>query len=250
MKVFTFASLKGGVGKSASALSVAAILSEQYRTLLIDLDPQAASSCHLNNEVTETTNKTIRQVIKGEFMPDEAIVKGQYFDFIPAEIELQIIELELLNKSNRDFLIHEIVSSLSDKYEYCVIDTPGDLGIMTRSALIAADIAVIPAHLDRWGGRAIGITMNAIDDMKDMKKYTRKNTSVIILPTFYETRRELKEMILNNLKEEYPNELYPGLIHNSTEISKAFSQEGEFLKPGSRSYEEYKDFTDYLVKKA
>jgi chromosome partitioning protein len=244
MKVISFTSLKGGVGKSASALSVAAILAEKYKVLFLDLDPQGASSCHLSDDFGE---KTIRQVIKGEIMADEAIIHlDGRFDFIPAEFELSMIEMELLNAPNREFLINEIVSGLSGSYDYCVIDTPGDLGIMTRSALIASDIAVIPTQLERWGARAIRVTLEVIEKLRPLKKYTKKEIREVLIPTFY-ANREVQNKVLPLLQENYSDILYSGMIKNSVEIQKAFSQEGEFLKPGGNSYEEYKAFTEYLL---
>lgn len=245
MQVLSFVSLKGGVGKTSSAITTARILAEQgNRVLLVDLDPQNAASSHFFDEVP--LGKTIHQVLLNQIEMEESIQKVSHnLDFIPSEIELSLIESELAGITNQSFILLEALETIADNYDYCVIDTPPALGLLTKSAVIASDRVIIPTQLEKWAIRAIEATKRGLSDCKKAAKYTGKNFTTIILPTFFEGNRKIKEILLNSLRETFM-EVSETVIHLSTEVGKTYAQTAVFLNPSTRAHREYWAFLSEL----
>jgi chromosome partitioning protein len=243
MKTITFASLKGGVGKTASALSTAGILAQEKRVLIIDLDPQMAATSHLAPE----SDRTIRQVLNKSLEITNAILRvTDNLYFIPAQLELMLLETELLTKPNREYILHDKLQELEDNFDYCILDTPPAVGLLTRSALIASNAVVIPAQMESWASKAISVTREVIEDCREASKYFKKSIDEFVLPTFWEDNRQIKNMVLDLISKKYPAQVTGTKIHRSEDIARTYSQRGEFLPEKSRAYIEYSEFCGYL----
>jgi chromosome partitioning protein len=249
MKTFAFATVKGGVGKTSIALQTAKILSENYRVLMLDLDPQSAATAHI---VTDKIAGTIRNVFNEEKNIEDVIINvGKNFDFIPSEIELAYVEAEMSSVPNSSFRIFQKLtdpteSSIESDYDFCVIDSPPAVGLLMNSAIIASDITIIPTQLESWSVRGIGPTLKAVATCRKAKSLVKKGIKEIILANMYDNR-VVKNEFLNFLKVQYEDKFYPKPIHHRSDISSTFSSAGEFLPENSKSYEEYKSFVDFLL---
>ncbi len=157
MKTITLASAKGGVAKSASAISISYVLSQLgHKVLLIDSDPQNAATRHFVEDFAGIEYKTTRQLLlKEAYLQDCLIPVYDGVDFIPSQLRLLNIEKELADENNPLFILHDILTEVDDQYDYCVIDTAPWMGLMTRSALICSDIVIIPTLLEKWPVEAI-----------------------------------------------------------------------------------------------
>lgn len=248
METISFVSIKGGTGKSSSSIVTAFLLSETDRVLMVDLDPQNALTSHFIKDIATVQDRTVRQVLKEEAEIQNCIVKiNNNLDLLPAEIELGIIERELAGISNQIFLLYDALEAVKHTYKYCIIDTPPTMSLITKIGVVASNTIIIPTQLEAWGIRGLSATLNEIEDCKRVQKYINQRISkIMVLPTFFESNRTVKETYLEALKKEYQDYLSRSLIHSASEISKTFSMPGETLSKNTRAYGEYQDFVEEL----
>lgn len=250
MKIISLVSIKGGVGKSATSIAIAQILSEHHKVLLIVSDPQNATTSHFIENLEDIENKTLRQVLNREIVLLDSIINiNNKLDVLAGEIELCLIEKELAGISNQFFLLYDFLSEIESEYEFVVIDTTPAISLLTKMAIITSDIIIIPTQLEKWAIKAINATLLEIEDCKQAQKYIDKKIErILILPTFYEERRVVKQFFLNTLKANYLDFISQHVIHSSVEISKTCSMQKELISPGSRSYLEYKNVVNEILK--
>lgn len=251
MKTFSISSVKGGVAKSVTAISMAYLLSEEYRVLLVDSDPQNAMTSHFVEELTSIKDKTVRQILKGEKEVGDCLIRiSDTFHFLPSEIELANIERELNASANLWFLMYKALKKIENDYDFCIIDTTQSLHFTTNISIIASDVVIIPTQCEKWAIRAIQATVEEIARRKtDQELIGKSIESIVILPTFYEENRAIKKVFLDLIKEKFSEYITKTVIHTATEISKTFAIAQEFLTKGSRAYDEYKRFLSELKEK-
>ncbi len=254
MKTFSFISLKGGVGKTASALSVAQELGRRgHSVLLVDLDPQnAATSHYLTHEVLIENPYSVGAILKGKTDAILAAVSVDYnetsmsrIDLIPSEIELSLIDHELGNVPNREYLLYEALSLVETRYDYCVIDTPPMLGFLTYSAAIASDRVIVPTQLEKWAVRATGTTLRGLELCRKSQRYIGKSFEAGILPTFWSERNRLYRTIMEMLSELHGPAVLPVNVPGLVEVKKTFTRtRGEL--PEGKARAAYAALTDIL----
>ncbi len=250
MKTITLASAKGGVGKSASAISISYILSQLgYKVLLIDADPQNAITRHFVNGYSSIEEKTIRQMLLKEAKLGGCLISAyDGVDFIPSQLRLLNIEKELADENNPLFILHDILKEVDSEYDYCIIDTAPWMGMLTKSALICSDIVVVPTILEKWPVEAIEIILENIEKAVHTQKYLdKKIQKVYLLPTFYEERIIVLQAYLQALKEDYPEYITKTAIHKAAEIGRTYSIEGAALDKKSRAYSEYLSLVNEII---
>jgi len=251
MKVICVHSAKGGVGKTTTALSIASIFAEQdYRTLMLDLDPQAAATRHLAVETSTEYDwdKTIHQVLLGELPLDNTLIHPwPNLSFCPSQLRLQNIERDLADETNPVFVIHDLLDTIRNDFDFCVIDTAPNSGLLTKAALAASHEVIIPCLTEKWPIESLEISMEMIEKIKTAQKYlATKIEGVRILPTFFEERRQLTEAFYYALKQGYANYLTQTVIHRSADIGKTYGQALGRLEHSMRAKEEYMQLVDEI----
>lgn len=248
-KIITVHSAKGGVGKTTTSLSISHILARLgFNVLLVDVDPHTACTNHLSNVISDSyRNSTIRQLILNKLDFDDIATKPyKNVDFIPSQLRLQNIESELASENNPIFFFYEQINNLS--YDFIVIDTPGNVGFMTRSAMLSSDYIIIPSQLEAWPIEALEISFETITRIKQTQKYIdRSIEKILILPTFFEERRQLSSAFHQSLKSVYSDYLSNNVIHRAVSISKTYSTPGAVLEEGTRSYLEYLNVVKEII---
>ncbi len=250
MKVITLASAKGGVAKSASAISISYVLSQLgYKVLLIDTDPQNAVTRHFVNDSTQIKHKTLRQLfLKKQYIHDCLIPAYDGVDLLPSQLRLINIEKELVDENNPLFILHDILIEVDNGYDFCVVDTAPWMGLLTKSALVCSNIVIIPTILEKWPVEAIEIMFNNIEKAIQTQKYlNRKIERVFLLPTFFEERVVVLKAYLQALQEDYPEYVTKTVIHKSAEIARTYSIEAATLDKKSRAYNEYLSFVHEIL---
>lgn len=233
MKTLIFTNQKGGVGKTASALSVGAALSKLgYKVLLIDIDPQGhlGKSCGV---IPDESEPTICEILQGKARPADAIQKASGgYDIIPADIRLTGAEIELANKPGRDVILRQALQEVADEYQYAIIDAPPSLGILAIMGLTAADGVIIVLKSDFLALDGVAMLLDTIEVIKQRLNSDLKVTGVLM--TFYNPRKKIAQDILGMIEEGLP-----GLVFN-TKISTGVVMEEA---PGFR-----KDIFQYVPK--
>lgn len=240
---------KGGVGKTTTTQSMAAILTDKgFKVLCVDLDPQAnlSFSVGANNE-----GYTIYEVLKNEVPIEKVIQNSDTSDIIPSNILLSGAELEF-TKTGREYILRESLGSLKDKYDYIIIDTPPALGILTINAFAASDKLIIPMGADIFSLQGIVQLNNTINEVK---KYC--NNSLIvegILLTKYNTRTILSKEMLETIIQaasQLGTKVFSRYIRSSVSIQEAQTEQANIFNysPKSNAQEDYRMFIEEFLGK-
>ncbi|GAK90559.1 chromosome (plasmid) partitioning protein ParA [Nonlabens ulvanivorans] len=187
-KIIAIANQKGGVGKTTTAVNLAASLGVlEKKVLLIDADPQANATSGLGIDVETVENGTY-QLLEHTVPALELIIKtdSPNLDIIPAHIDLVAIEIELVDKDQREYMMREAVVPLKEVYDYIIIDCAPSLGLLTLNALTASDSVLIPIQCEYFALEGLGKLLNTI---KSIQKIHNDQLDIEgLLLTMYDSR--------------------------------------------------------------
>ncbi len=244
MKTICFASKKGGVSKTTSALVTGLMLAEKSRVLMVDLDSQNALTSFFFEDLGEIAGKTVLEGLKGEKLFKQTIFKiNENLHVIPSVLEFEAIDE--WQRTGKELLLRKELKKLDDQYDYVILDTPPNLRTETVLGLVAADVIVIPARLEKMDTRAIDFTMDKINSqIREDFNPTLKN--IYLLPTQYNYQnRTVNDLAYDTLKEEYPEFTLGIKIPYSSKISQ-FNYIGFDNKKLNGEFAEYRELTEVL----
>jgi len=220
-KIIAFANQKGGVGKTTSAINIAAALGiAGKRTLLIDCDPQGNASSGVGIRKTHIKT-TVYDVLIGRCRAADAVIQTEYqnLSVIPSGMDLAAAELELADVENRQNRLKDPLSDLADDFDYILIDCPPSLGMLTVNALTAANGVVIPMQCEYFSLEGLSQIMMTIKQVK--KLYNPSLSLTGILVTMYNGRLNLSLQVLDELKKHYADKLFSVAITRNVRLSEA-----------------------------
>jgi len=220
-KIIAIANQKGGVGKTTTTVNLAASLGVlEKKVLLIDADPQANASSSLGIDVDAVEKGTYR-VLEHSINADDAIVSSNSpnVDIIPAHIDLVAIEIELVDKKNRESMLKQAIISLKDKYDYILIDCAPSLGLLTLNALTAADSVLIPIQCEYFALEGLGKLLNTI---KSIQKTHNPDLDIEgMLLTMYDSRLRLSNQVVEEVKKHFDKMVFKTIIQRNVRLGEA-----------------------------
>lgn len=247
METIAVINQKGGVGKSTTAHALLSGLTlKGYKVLAIDLDAQGNLS---HTSGASSTDKTAREVLKGEITAEDAIQRTQSGDIIPGHRGLAGAD-SFITQTGKEYRLKEAIDSLKGLYDYVIIDTPPALGILAINALTACNKVVIPAQADIYSLQGIG-QLN--DTIQPVKKYCNPDLRIEgILLTRYSNRailnRQLAELI-NQVAESLNTKVFKATIRDAIAVkeSQATQQSIFTYAPRAKVTEDYRAFIEEML---
>uniref|UniRef100_UPI004048ED34 ParA family protein n=1 Tax=Gelidibacter sp. TaxID=2018083 RepID=UPI004048ED34 len=250
-KIIAIANQKGGVGKTTTSVNLAASLGVlEKKVLLIDADPQANASSGLGVDV-ESIEIGSYQLIEHSVPAKDCIVptNAPNVDIIPAHIDLVAIEIELVDKDEREYMLKKAIVELKESYDYILIDCAPSLGLLTLNALTAADSVIIPIQCEYFALEGLGKLLNTI---KSVQKIHNKELDIEgLLLTMYDSRLRLSNQVVEEVQKHFSDMVFQTIIQRNVRLSEAPSYGESIINydVGSKGASNYLSLAKEIIKK-
>jgi ATPases involved in chromosome partitioning len=256
-EIISIINQKGGVGKTTTAINLAAGLAFQNKkTLVVDLDPQGNATTGLGLSNSDNSNETIYAVLNGTKKFSEVIKKTRFqnLDLVPSNVDLSGLEVETAGDGRRAFILKEQIMAYlndsEDNYEYLLIDCPPSLSLLTVMALVTSNSLVVPLQTEFFALEGLTQLMKTIDRIKINLNSKLKIKGILL--TMYDKRNKLSSQVEKEARDYFKEKVYTTVIPRNVRLSEAPSHGVPVLIydkscPGSKSYFSFTD--EFLTQK-
>lgn len=240
---------KGGVGKTTTAVNLAAGLAEAGKfVLLVDLDPQGNATSGLGVKYQEIERGLYQALMATDRLHDVMCNTAHAgLRVVPATPDLAGANVELVNVENRENKLADILSEVKHAYDYIVIDCPPSLGILTLNGLVAADQILIPVQAEYYALEGLGQLLRTIDLVRDNLK---PNIAVLgAVLTMFDTRNRLSEEVMQELYKYFPNNIFRSVIPRTVRLAEApsFGKSIFHYEPNGKAAKAYERLTREVI---
>lgn len=250
-KIISFANQKGGVGKTTSAINIAAAIGlKGKKTLLLDCDPQGNASSGVGirrNRIGATTY----DILIGRARAEDAIIKTEYknLSVLPSSMPLAAAELELADLEYRAFRLKNALESVKNDYDYIFIDCPPSLGMLTINALTASDGVIVPMQCEYFSLEGLTQILSTVKQVKRLYNPDLSLTGILI--TMHNGRLNLSVQVLDELKKHYADKLFSTPISRNVRLSEApsFGMPIQYYDKYSKGSSAYDDIAAELLER-